>query len=106
MREMIASGDMSPHRAVSFLNSLDGTKPWYSKLEYIQGMAAVASLFQKEMSRKTYQQGTDMRSILQSSCTAEKIAWYWNNQIIRRRMSRGMVALLGSGAAPQRIIAP
>ena len=100
MRHVIASGDMSPHRAATYLNELDGTKPWYSKLEYIQGIAAVASLFDKEMSRKTYQQGRDIRSILMSSCTADRIAWYWNNMIIRRRMSRGRVALMGSGTAP------
>ena len=100
MRDLIASGEMSPHRAVSFLNDLDDTKPWYSKLEYIQGVTSMAAVFEKEMSRKTYQQGRDIRSILMSSCTADKIAWYWNNQIIRHRMTRAMVALLGSGASP------
>ena len=88
MRDLILSGAMSPHRAIAILNNLDVEKPWYRKLDYIQGIAAVSALFPKEMQRKTYVAGRLMRSVVWSATANDKLAWYWNGIIVRRSMPR------------------
>ena len=106
MRYLIATGDMSPHRAASFLNELDRTKPWYSKVEYIQGIAAVAALFDKEMSRKTYQQGRDIRSILLSPMHSRKVRLVLEQHDHSAQDESGKGGFDGQWDSPERIIAP
>ncbi len=100
MRLLIMSGGMSVHKAAALLNDIDVEKPWYRKLEYIQGAAAVSALFPEEMERKTYMQGRPMRSVLMSATAPDRLAWYWNSLIVRRRLPKEMQGLLGAGTTP------
>ena len=48
-RGLILTGDMSAHRAVHMLNSMDDSRPWYRRVDFILAIAVVAASFPAEM---------------------------------------------------------
>ncbi len=99
MRDTLLKKSMSTARACHVLNNLDDESPWYSKLDYITALAAIASAFPSEMARKTYVGGKTVGHILWNASAPEKVAWQFNAIIVRHEIPKCMVKLLGSGTA-------
>ena len=97
VRALIMSGGMSVQRAASVLNSLQDSKPWFSKIDYIRALAAIAAAFPAEMARKTYSQGRTIAHILWCAAAPDKVAWMWNAIIVRRSLPQGWLTLLPAG---------
>ena len=96
----IEAGGLSMVRAWGFVQQLNDATPWHSKAEYLEGIAALVTLFPEEVRRKTVQQGRTLRAVLHSSCAGDRLEWLFNNIRLRRRVPPAMLSLLGSGTSP------
>ena len=99
-RGLVLRGGMAPGRAANVINSMDDEKPWRSIQEYLEAVAAMVAAFPGEMARKTYMQGRSIRSVLWCATATERVQWLFNGIRVRHNMPVSMVALLGSGTAP------
>ena len=82
MRLLIMTQGMAPSRAAVVLNQLDDAKPWYSRLDYLRALAAIAAAFPDEMARKTYAQGRTVGNVLWCAAAPDRVAWQWNVIIV------------------------
>ncbi len=83
LRQLVLSGGMARPRALRVLNSIAADRPWLSKRDYIEAMAALSACFPTEMQKKTYMQGRSMVQVLWSATSADRLAWMFNGLIVR-----------------------
>ncbi|CAE6926624.1 ABCB1 [Symbiodinium sp. CCMP2592] len=66
-------------KALKIINSLDSLKPFYTRYEYIEAVAALAALHPEDMSRKVTGANQPISHILWCSCAPQRLEWMWNN---------------------------
>ena len=71
-RQQILNGTMLKHKAEGILSNLDVSRPWSSRLEFIEALAALAKVHRDEMLRKIPGPNRSGCSILHSACSASR----------------------------------
>ena len=97
-RRMILEQSMTAKEADKFL-SIDGEKPFYSRLEFIQCIAALCKRFEHEVVRKAAGPNKEIFKILWSACAPDRLEWLFNNIRLRHTLSREHLRFLPSGTA-------
>lgn len=96
---MILSGGMSRRSAERCLSDTPYSKPYLARVEFIEGLAALASAFQDEMDKVAPGPNKRVRQILACAAEADRIEWYLNNVRVRARMDPDHLTLLPSGTS-------
>ena len=79
-RDQITNGSMLQSKAKRIFETLDGEKPFKSRLEYVEALAALAALHPEDMVRKvTGANQYDVSHVLWCSCSPTRLEWLWNN---------------------------
>ena len=101
VRNTIRSCSLPSAKAKKILKDMDPEKPWYSRLEYVEALAALASdQGHVVMDRGTHCAGKKLGSVIWSAAAPSRVEWYMNNIRLRRSISPDQNRLLGSGTSP------
>ena len=65
-------------RSKEVVSELDDDAPWYLRLDYIEGIAALATMRADEVPMKTYVAGKKVGMILWRSAASDRVEWMWN----------------------------
>ncbi|CAE7810254.1 unnamed protein product [Symbiodinium sp. CCMP2592] len=90
-RDYIETSAMSKVKARDIVDKLDTSKPFLSRFEFIEAVAALSATFPEDMNRKVTGANKRVAHILWCAADPDRTAWLFNN--IRRRA----LALLPSG---------
>ena len=96
-RNLILSGRMSRAAAGRILEKLSADVPWQSRYEYIEAMAALASLHAQEMTRKIPGPNKTGSQLLYNACSPVRFGWFANNMQARCKLPARFHAMLPSG---------
>ena len=96
-RNLILSGRMSHAAAGRILDNLSSDVPWKSRYEYIEAMAALASLRAQEMARKNSRPERNRLSTFVQCLLPGSLRWFANNMQARCKHPARFHALLPSG---------
>ena len=100
MRDYILNHEMPAVRSKRVLQSLDGDAPWESTYCFLEGLAALSSLYSDELKRRTHIGGVQLRKLLFNAAAPSRMQWYLNSQRLHHSMAPAKIALLGSGTSP------
>jgi len=98
-RDHIWEQSMCTGRAKRVLAELNTKNPFRSRLEFIEAVAALASLHADEMTKMCPGPNKPVYQILHAATAFPRTQWYFNNLRLRYTMARGRLALLPSGTA-------
>ncbi|CAE7796366.1 unnamed protein product [Symbiodinium sp. CCMP2592] len=79
VRDQISNGSMLPAKAKRIYATLDGEKPFRSRLEYVEALAALAALHPEDMARKVTGANQYVSHVLWCSSSPMRLEWLWNN---------------------------
>ncbi|CAE8627570.1 unnamed protein product [Polarella glacialis] len=99
MRQKILDRSMSSTRATTIQNALKGNQPWYTRIDYIESLAALVALYPSEVTRIAPGPNKQVYKILWSAAAIDRIEWMFNNMRIRHSMAASECTLLPSGTA-------
>ncbi|CAE7429811.1 unnamed protein product, partial [Symbiodinium pilosum] len=91
-RGFIESGAMAKAKARGIVENLDSSRPFLSRFEFIEALAALSATFPKDMNRKVTGANKRVAHILWRATDPDRAAWLFNN-------SRRVLALLPSGTS-------
>ena len=86
-RDLIETGAMSKVKARRIVEELDSSKPFLSRLEFIEALAALSATFPEDMNRKVTGANKRVAHILWCATDPDRAAWLFNN--LRWRHSLG-----------------
>ena len=89
---------MSKHRAKIIEEQLDGSTPFYTRVEFIESLAALTSLYKDEVQRKVTGSNKMLSKTLWCAAAPDRIEWLFNNIRSRRMMNTSHIKLLPSGS--------
>ena len=98
-RDMILSMDMPAEETNAVLGGMDCETPLRSRLEFIQGVAAVCSRYSREVARKAAGPNKEIYKILFAACAPDRLEWLLNNVRVRRALPRQQLHSLPSGTS-------
>ena len=98
-RQEILDGSMGQGRAKLILENVDPDTPFYSKVTFIEGLAAICRCFPEEVGRKVTGSNKEVAKVLWSAAALERLEWLFNNLRIWHAMTPLQRALLPSGTA-------
>ena len=87
MRRRILNSSMSAARARRVLTGLNCEVPFYSRVEFIESLAALSKMYADEMNKVATGTNKKLRTILYNAANSPRIEWYWNNIRIRHYVS-------------------
>ncbi|CAE7205271.1 unnamed protein product [Symbiodinium sp. CCMP2592] len=96
-RRHVEDRSMRQHDAQRLLNELDDEKPIYTRLEWIQLIAAVANVFRDDMTRLCPGPNKRVWQLLLGATSPERSEWYLNNLRIRHSLHARALPLLPVG---------
>jgi len=96
-RSRILDGSMPRARALRTLETMSAERPFASRVEFLEALAALSCLHPEDMKRKVTGSNKEMSKILWCAATATRVEWYFNNQRIRHSIASSRVALLAVG---------
>ena len=96
-RAQIEDKSMSRAHAERILNNLDPEKPFVLRLEWIQALAALASVHRSEMEKTAPGPNRKIYEMLHSAAAASRVGWYFNNLIMRHSLPTSRLSLLPIG---------
>ena len=79
IRRQIESKSMSKVRAQRLIDQLDVSRPFVSRVEFIESLAALVALFPEETSRVAKGANKAVHMILHCATAEDRIEWYLNN---------------------------
>ena len=79
------------------LDSLDASTPVYTRVSFIEAVAALCALHPQEVDRKVTGTAKPVRQVLWSACAPARLEWLFNNQRARHALSPADRFLLPSG---------
>ena len=97
VRDQIEDRPMRKADAEKVLNSLEVDKPFYLRLEWIQALAAIASVHRDELNKIAPGPNRKLYQLLFSAGDPSRAEWYLNNCRMRDMLKPSRVALLPSG---------
>jgi hypothetical protein len=83
--------------AQSLCTSINGECPFYSRIEFIECLAALVALYPDEVSRIAPGPNKPVYKILWSAAALDRIEWYFNNSRMRHSIALAQFSLLHSG---------
>ena len=86
-RSQIENSSMTKVRAKRIVENLDTTKPFLSRFEFIQCLAALSSMYSEDMDRKVTGSNQRVAHVLWCAADPDRAAWLFNN--LRWRHSLG-----------------
>ena len=98
-RDHILKGSMSAHRARRIISSIDGNKPFLTRVEFIESLAAIVVLYPEEVKKVAKGANRPLYKILYTAAAWDRIEWYLNNTRQRHSMTPSMLSLLPDGSA-------
>lgn len=84
--------------ALSILKNMDSSTAFRSRKEYIEAVAALASVFRADLHRMVGKKST-IGKILYNATSPTKCAWYFNVRYQLRRLRTASIPLLPTGTA-------
>ena len=97
LRQKIEDRTMRVTTAEQILSQLDPSRPFYTRVEWIRSLAALASVFRDEVSRLAPGPNRRIYQLLHTAAAAERSEWYMNNIRLRHSMPRHRLSLLPVG---------
>jgi len=96
-RARIEARSMSVHKARRIADAIDVGQPFITRVEFIEGLAALVALFPQEVQKVAKGANRPVFKILHTAAAWERIEWYLNNTRLRYRISSGKLTLLPCG---------
>ena len=93
-RQQVLSGALSRAAAEGLLDRVGAIFPWASRLEFIEILAAMSSLYEDELVRVVPGPNKSGRRPLYNACSAARIEWYANNLRARWNLPQEVLQLL------------
>jgi hypothetical protein len=90
---------MSKSRAQKMLKEMDFDAPFFSRVSFIRALAAVCSIFDREVARKVTGANKEVYKVLWSACAPDRIEWLFNNTRVRHMLSGSRLLMLPSGTS-------
>ena len=78
-RDLIETGAMSKAKARGIVEKLDSSKPFLSRFEFIETLAALAATFPEDMNRKVTGANKRVARVLWCAADPDRAAWLFNN---------------------------
>ena len=97
VRDRITSGAMPKKRASHVLEWLNPETPYYTRVEFIEALAALSALHPEDMSRRVTGSNKELCKLLWSAAAPGRIEWFLNNQRARHAMQYDRIGLLPIG---------
>ena len=97
LREHILKCNMDRTVAEARLQSIDGEKPYFAEDAFIADIAALCSVYEKEVQRKTSQNSKKLATVLWCATAEDRLGFYFNNIRSRHSMPRSQLSLRPSG---------
>ena len=79
------------------INNLDSNVPVYTRVSFIEAVAAICALHPKEVDRKVTGMSKPVRQLLWNACSPSCLGWLFNNQRVRHSLAPAERCLLPSG---------
>jgi len=99
MRAKVLDGSMSRARADMVYDGLDCEQPFYTRVEFVEALAALSSLFRDEVQRKVTGANKPLYRLLWCAAAPDRLEWLFNNIRQRCRTPATQLSLLPSGSA-------
>ena len=99
MRAKVLDGSMSRARADMVHDALDSQRPFYTRVEFVEALAALSSLFWDEVQRRVTGANKPLYRLLWCAAAPDRLEWLFNNIRQRCRMPAAQLSLLPSGSA-------
>ncbi len=96
-REQIRQCSMSNARARMVLERLDTEKPYVQRVEFIEVLAALTSLFKEEVSKIAPGPNKLVKTLLWNAAAPHRLEFYLNNTRVRYMIAATKLSLLPSG---------
>ena len=98
MRQKLLDRSMSTVRANIIYNRIMSDQPFYSRVEFIEAMAALVVLFPAEVERKVTGSNKPVYKVLWCAAAPDRMEWLLNNIRMRQTVSPAFLSLLPSGS--------
>ncbi len=99
MRQKITDRSMSTTVASRIYKKLNGDVPFYTRLDYIECLAALVALYPEEVKRTAPGPNKPVFKILWNAAAVDRVEWMFNNIRIRHSMALSECNLLPSGTS-------
>ena len=96
---MILSGSMERSSAIRLIECIDPEKPWYRPADFVNAMAAFATVYRHEVDRKTHLKGKKLYAVLWSATAPQRMQWYFNNMRGRHFLPEQYQSMVSSGTS-------
>ncbi len=96
-REQIRGCSMSRARARLVLERLNTNKPYIQRVEFIETLAALTSLFVEEVSKIAPGPNKPVKTLLWNAAAPNRLEFYLNNTRMRHMIAFRKLALLPTG---------
>ena len=99
MRERIVNVTLPVARARMIKDSMDTSKPWYTRIVFMEALAALCALHKEEVQRKVTGQNKPLRKLLWNAASADRMEWYFNSIRMIHGIHPSKLTLLPCGTA-------
>ena len=96
-RNHILYSSLPLSRARRVVQCLDCSKPFYSRIEYVEALAALAALHSGDMEKMIPGPNRKVKDILWTAASPCRSEWYLNNTRLRLRIPQAWHSLIPSG---------
>ena len=98
-RNQIEDKSMRKVQAENILQNLDPAKPFLLRLDWIQALAALASVHRSEMDRLAPGPNRKIYQLLHTASAPNRSGWYFNNLIMRHLLSAERLSMMPIGTS-------
>ena len=98
-RSHILNSSLPLSRARRIIDGFDWSKPFYSRLEFVEALAALSALHSDEMDKMIPGPNRRVKEVLWSAAAPGRAEWYFNNIRLRARVHPSRHTLLPYGTA-------
>ncbi|CAK0802818.1 unnamed protein product [Prorocentrum cordatum] len=100
-QSLIAGGGMQKRRAHKIIADLDANEPFVRKLEFIEALAALTSVYWEEVDRRTpAAPSKKLADVIANAAQHSRCEYLFNNLRMRHSLPARAPPLLGSGTSP------
>ena len=100
-QSLIAGGGMQKRRAHKIIADLDANEPFVRKLEFIEALAALTSVYWEEVDRRTpAAPSKKLADVIANAAQHSRCEYLFNNLRMRHSLPARALPLLGSGTSP------
>lgn len=90
---------MSAARAQTIYNRINGDCPFYTRVEYIECLAALVAMFPDEVNKAIPGPNKPVYKLLWNAAAVDRVEWMFNNMRVRHTIPLCEYQLLSSGTA-------